>query len=158
MNMHLNFSLTADEYVNLMRYLVNWRRYAWIIGVAMLFVLAQYFVIGLQALAYLGMLLVFLVLLYFLVQRSVRKGFLMSPQLQAALHYHFTEAGFQVRTEEVENEYTWDMFWRAREVPEWFLLQQNGGVYNYVPKRAFNSLAEEEEFRKFLKEKELLAG
>lgn len=157
MNIPVDFALTADEYVKLMRHLVNWKRYAWIIGVALLFVLGQYFLIGAQAFAYLGMLLVFLVLLYFLIQRNVRKMFEISPHLQAALHYHFTETGFQISTEEVTNDYTWDMFWRAREVPDWFLLQQNGGVYNYVPKRAFNSAADMEDLRSFLKSQELLA-
>ena len=49
------------------------------------------------------------------------------------------------------------MFFEAREVPEWFLLHQNGGVWNYVPKRAFNSVEEMSDFRKFLQDKELLA-
>ncbi len=30
MNIHLSFSLTQPEYTNLMRYLVDWRRYRWI--------------------------------------------------------------------------------------------------------------------------------
>ena len=158
MNILVSFSLTADEYVNLMNYLVNRRRYALIIAVAMLFVIGQWFLIGVQALAYLGMIIVFLGLFYFMIQRSVRKGFEMSPHLQANLTYHFTENGFQVRTEEVENDYTWSMFYKAREVPQWFLLHQNGGVYNYVPKRAFNSTADVEELRNFLKSKGLLVA
>ncbi len=158
MNMTITFSLTAAEYVNLMGYLINWRRYAWIIGIAMLFMVGQLFVIGVQALAYLGMLLVFLLLLFFLIRRNIRKGFELSPQMQTPLTYHFHEAGFQIRSGEEENDYTWDMFGRAREVPNWFLLQQNGGVYNYVPKRAFSSENERAEFRKFLQEKELLTA
>lgn len=158
MNIQLNFSLTADEYVNLMRYLVNWRRYAWLLGVALLFVGVQVFFNGLQALLYLLVLVLFGVFMYLNIQRSIRKGFEMSPHLHTPLRCHLTEDDFQVITEEVQNSYTWDIFWKAREVPEWFLLHQNEKVYNYVPKRAFDSAAEIDEFRKFLQTKGLLRG
>ncbi len=156
MNIQLQFSLHADEYVNMMRYIVNWRRYAWIMGVAVLFVGVQVFFNGLQALLYLLVLVLFSVFMYFNILRSMRKGFEMSPHMHLPLRYHITEADFQVITDEVQNTYTWDMFWKAREVPEWFLLHQNERVYNYVPKRAFNSSSEIDEFRKFLEMKELL--
>lgn len=94
--------------------------------------------------------------MYFTVQRSIRKGFEMSPHLHTPLRYHITDADFQVLTEEEQNTYSWSMFWKAREVPGWFLLHQNERVYNYVPKRAFNSPAEVDEFRKFLEIKGLL--
>jgi len=156
MNIQLSFSLTADEYVNLMRYIVNWRRYAWLMGFALLFVGVQVFLNGLQALLYLLVIVVFAIFMYFSTQRSIRKVFEMSPHLNLPLRYHITEDEFQVITDEVQNSYTWDAFWKAREVPEWFLLHQNERVYNYVPKRAFNSPAEVEEFRKFLVMKGLL--
>ena len=156
MNIQLQFTLTADEYVNMMRYIVNWRRYAWIMGVAVLFVGVQVFFNGLQALLYLLVLVLFSVFMYFNILRSMRKGFEMSPHMHLPLRYHITETDFQVITDEVQNTYTWDMFWKAREVPEWFLLHQNERVYNYVPKRAFNSSSEIDEFRKFLEMKGLL--
>jgi len=156
MNIQLSFSLTADEYVNLMRYIVNWRRYAWLMGFALLFVGVQVFLNGLQALLYLLVIVVFAIFMYFSTQRSIRKVFEMSPHLNLPLRYHITEDEFLVITDEVQNSYTWDAFWKAREVPEWFLLHQNERVYNYVPKRAFNSPAEVEEFRKFLVMKGLL--
>ncbi len=156
MNIQIQFSLTADEYVNLMRYIVNWRRYAWLTGIALLFVGVQVFLNGPKAFLYLLVIVLFGIFMYFTVQRSIRKGFEMSPHLQMLLRYHITEADFQVLTDEVQNTYTWDMFWKAREVPGWFLLHQNERVYNYVPKRAFNSPAEVDEFRKFLQGKGLL--
>ncbi len=155
MNIQVQFTLTADEYVNLMRYIVNWRRYAWIIGFALLFVGVQVYLNGPQALLYLLVLVVFGVFMYFSMQRSIRKVFDMSPHLNQPLRYQITEEEFLVITDEVQNSYTWDMFWKAREVPEWFLLHQNERVYNYVPKRAFNSAEEVDEFRKFLIMKEL---
>lgn len=156
MNIQIQFTLTADEYVNLMRYIVNWRRYAFLIGIALLFVVLQVFVHGPQALLYLVVIAVFAAFMYFSTQRSLRKVFELSPHLNMPLRYHITEEEFLVITDEVQNAYTWDMFWKAREVPEWFLLHQNERVYNYVPKRAFNSAAEVEEFRKLLEMKELL--
>ncbi|MCY7329490.1 MAG: YcxB family protein [Saprospiraceae bacterium] len=156
MNIQLQFTLTAAEYVNLMRYIVNWRRYAWLMGFALLFVGVQVFLNGPQALLYLLVIVVFAIFMYFSTQRSIRKVFEMSPHLNLPLRYHITEDEFQVITDEVQNSYPWDMFWKAREVPEWFLLHQNERVYNYVPKRAFNSPAEVEEFRKFLVMKGLL--
>ncbi len=158
MNIQIQFSLQADEYVNMMRYIVNWRRYAWLMGVALLFVGVQFFLNGPKALLYLLVIVLFGVFMYFTVQRSMRKGFELSPHLQAPLRYHITEHDFQVHTEEEQHAYAWDDFWKAREVPGWFLLHQNERVYNYIPKRAFNSLAEIDEFRKFLQVRGLLEG
>ena len=157
MNIQLQFSLTADEYVNLMRYIVNWRRYAWLMGIALLFVGIQFYLNGPKALLYLLVIVLFGVFMYFTVLRSMRKGFEMSPHLQLPLRYHITDADFQVVTDEEQNAYAWEDFWKAREVPEWFLLHQNERVYNFVPKRAFNSPAEVDEFRKFLQTKGLLS-
>ena len=72
------------------------------------------------------------------------------PILQAEHHVTFTPDGIHYQMDHVESELDWRYFLRWAETEAGFLLIREADVFSLIPKRAFASRAQLDEFRRLL--------
>ena len=96
---------------------------------------------------YAGLVIIWLVGLPLLTRWSSARMLRTTPSFQGELEYSFTTAGMKVRSPVSFAEITWATFVRAIETREFFLLFHNKQIASFLPKSAFGSTEEQQEFR-----------
>ena len=96
---------------------------------------------------YAGVVIVWFVGLPLLTRWSSARMLRTTPSFQGELEYSFTSAGMKVRSPVSSAEITWATFVRAVESKEFFLLFHNKQIASFLPKSAFGSADEQQEFR-----------
>ncbi|MFK7923665.1 MAG: YcxB family protein [Bacteroidia bacterium] len=137
------------------KYYMFYRRY-WIlpiVGLVPVIELGLFWLMGQNVNEILGHLvltvMVFIVLplvMKFSNQRNYDKA---SAQFENIL-YTLTEEGIGIKAEGVDSKMAWQLFHAARETHNYYLLYQNKGAANIIPKRAFANQAVERRFVQIL--------
>ncbi len=97
---------------------------------------------------------VFMVLAVLLPAYSVGRRAKGNEQLLAETTWEVNDAQLRVSNQFVEAKYEWGFFQGLVENKEYFYLRHssNKRLYNFIPKRAFTSPAQMQEFRELFKE------
>ena len=73
--------------------------------------------------------------------------------LKEAMNVDITQEGLNIKGESFECTSKWKIYTKFMETPKLFMLYQSKNLFNLIPKRAFNSDEEIEEFRELLRTK-----
>jgi hypothetical protein len=150
----LEFTLDAAAYSRLMQRILLKRGLIWIAvigGIVLINALVSPEFGGVWLIA----LLFFGLIWYFTFKFILRRSFKAATNLHHPIRYIFDEKEVKVETANSQTTHAWSAFTRTVELPEWFLLYQNKIVFNPIPKSAFKSNTEAEQFRELLKTKGL---
>ena len=98
------------------------------------------------------MFLVFIVYFYFIYAVSVAKRAMQAGTYNNVMVWRFAENQISVDAEGVEHKIEWAVFCNYVETGRFFLLVHTGnlGVFTIMPKRAFESAADQDRFRALL--------
>jgi hypothetical protein len=85
-----------------------------------------------------------------------RRNFAKFPMLQHPIQYKFSEENVTMHTHTAESVLQWDVFQKAEEARDFFLLYQNTFMASPLMKPGFQNETEQERFRQLLRSKHLL--
>ena len=131
----LTFTIEEKPYVALMHSFTQ-RRQLVILGVSSIAFLVLYvFILQKGWHWWILMTLVMGVFIWISSRRTIVQSYRANPGLQAPLTYIFSAEQIEVRSGEYTGSYEWSNFRAARELKDWFVLQQAGIMVNPVPKK-----------------------
>jgi hypothetical protein len=96
---------------------------------------------------YAGVALLWLLGIPLIIRWSSARTLRTTPSFQGELEYSITEAGVQIRSSVSLAQLAWATFVKATESKDFFLLFHNRNVASFMPKSAFESAAEQQDFR-----------
>lgn len=76
--------------------------------------------------------------------------FQRNPKFREEYHLTFTRENIHFKTASIDSNLQWTHYEKFIEGPDSFLLMYGKGLYTLVPKRAFHSVEEKNEFRALL--------
>ena len=83
----------------------------------------------------------------------ITRAWRSQPSLREAMNLNITQEGLDCKAETYESKVQWQIFVKFLETKNVFMLYQAEALFNIIPKRAFNSDEEIEEFREILSAK-----
>jgi len=81
---------------------------------------------------------------------ATRRAWAKRSAAIAATYLQFSEAGVHVRTSEIDAFTDWSTYLRTVEYRDLYLMEINKLVYRVIPRRAFDSPTDEQEFRRLV--------
>ena len=155
---HLAFQYSESEYISAARF--YYRRFRHI-GLRMA-VSAFAVLVGMFGEAFYGdsglwFALIFFGIILFALNTAIyfnnpRAHFRKHPFIRQRYEVEFSDDGIKFRTEETESKYKWGFYRRVIETSKHYYLLYEGNWFSLIPKRAFQTLAEEQKFRSLLKQ------
>lgn len=154
----LQFQYSEDEYVAAVHSFYNHtfhiRTYIIALGVVLLAGLYLWFSTG-EAVVFFG-LAVFLLIVttplvfYFVTPRT---HFRREARFHNTYRLRFAEEGIEFKTEHVHSKLDWELYQQVWENKDFYLLSYGKRRFTIIPKRVFESAAQEAQFRNMLKRK-----
>ena len=93
------------------------------------------------------------VVIPYMTNASLRSGLLKRPRISTTISITASDDGLQIYTHDDDGREKWTEFHAYVETSDFFLLYFDSKLYRPIPKRAFRTAAELDEFRKLVVEK-----